>query len=248
VPVLKGLPGTGKGILANAYGALWRPHYVTMTHRDQVSGKFNAHTFGRRFVFVDEGTFGGDRSSAGVLKTRVTEESQLLELKGVDPILVPNRSIYMIASNEASIVPADVADRRWAVFEVGDKSREDRTFFGALRKQLENGGFKAMLFDLLHHNIAQGPNPRIAPKTEGLTEQMMRSLPSDIVYLYGLLNDGILPQSGLIDSADSTTIEAMGVRCRIPVQTTSICQNRRSGNQFAALFRQSEPMKMEVTL
>src|SRR5262245_19880970 len=60
-PVLHGLPGTGKGFLAHAYGRLWGRHYTTVTHQSHVSGRFNAHLFGKRFVFIDEGTFDGGR-------------------------------------------------------------------------------------------------------------------------------------------------------------------------------------------
>lgn len=118
-PVLSGLPGVGKGVLAHAYGSLWGRHYTTITQDSHVSGRFNAHLFGRRFIFIDEGMWGGNRQDAGTIKTRITEPYIMLEAKGIDPIRLRNRTIYMISSNEASIVPADVADRRWQIFEVG---------------------------------------------------------------------------------------------------------------------------------
>lgn len=42
-PVLIGMPGTGKGILAHAYGALWGSHYVAVTHPEHVIGRFSGH-------------------------------------------------------------------------------------------------------------------------------------------------------------------------------------------------------------
>jgi hypothetical protein len=132
VPILQGLPGTGKSVVARHFGALWNPHTIELTHANHVSGHFNAHVFGRRFIFIDEGTYGGDKQSAGVLKTRITEPFFLLEAKGVDAIRVANRSVYMIASNNESIVAADIGDRRWMVFRVGDDRKEDRAFFAAM--------------------------------------------------------------------------------------------------------------------
>ena len=52
-PVLLGLPGTGKGFLANAYGALWNPHFAVVTHPEHVTGRFSGHLFAKRFLFID---------------------------------------------------------------------------------------------------------------------------------------------------------------------------------------------------
>jgi len=208
--VLHGFPGTGKGFLANAYGRLWGAHYTTITNQSHVSGRFNNHLFAKRFVFIDEGTFGGNRKEAGVIKTRVTEPWMILEAKGVDPIRIRNRMIFMIASNEDSIVPADKADRRWQVFDVGDRNREDHAYFRAIKKQLESGGYAAMLYDLLCHDVATGPNPRRIIKTEALFEQIIRAQGPEVRYLHQILDNGLLPQPDVIgNGAGSTTIKAM---------------------------------------
>jgi len=84
-PVLSGFPGTGKSFLAHSYGHLWGAHYTAITHREHVTGRFNNHLASKRFVFIDEGIFGGDRREAGVIKTRITEDWMVFEAKGVDP-------------------------------------------------------------------------------------------------------------------------------------------------------------------
>lgn len=155
------MPGTGKGFLANAYGHLWGPHYTTVTHREHVAGRFNNHLFAQRFVFIDEGVFGGNKKDVGILKTRVTENYVMFEAKGVDPIKVRNRMIFMIASNEEYVIPADIADRRWQMFDVGSKHREDREYFKAISDQLRAGGYQAFMHHLLERDIEAGrlPNP-----------------------------------------------------------------------------------------
>lgn len=209
-PVLSGLPGTGKGFLANAYGRLWGPHYTAVTNPAHVTGRFNSHFFGMRFVFIDEGTFGGNRRDAGVIKTRVTEPEIILEAKGVDPIKIKNRLIFMVASNESSIVPADVADRRWQLFETGDLHREDHSYFGGISTQLHNGGYEAMLFDLLHRNLSIGPDPTKIIKTEALFEQIIRAQGPELRYLHQVLDQGLLPQRDAPGNGpNSTTIKAM---------------------------------------
>ena len=209
-PVLMGLPGTGKGVLAHAYGSLWGRHYTAVTHSAHVKGRFNNHLFGKRFIFLDEGMFGGDRTDAGVIKTRLTEPYVVLEQKGIDPITIKNHMIFLVASNEASVIPADLADRRWQVLEVSDAKRDDKSYFAEIARQLDNGGREAFLHDLLARDISAGPNPRQTIKTAGLFEQTIRSGGADLRYMFEILDEGVLPQpeaSG--NGPGKTTIRAM---------------------------------------
>jgi hypothetical protein len=208
VPVLLGPPGVGKGFLANAYGALWGAHYAAVTHHDHVFGRFNNHLLARRFVFIDEGLFGGNRKEAGVMKGRVTEPYLIFEQKGVDPIKMPNRAMFMVASNEASVVPADAGDRRWMVMSVGSARREDHQYFGEIQKELTDGGYSAMLFDLLHRDISKGPNPRQTIKGMDLSLQILRAQPAHIQYLHRILDEGRLPQNRY-SAPNTTTIKAL---------------------------------------
>ena len=206
--VLRGAPGTGKGLFAGGYGALWGAHYVAVTQAAHVSGRFNAHLFARRLVFIDEGTFGGNRKDAGVLKTMITEPYTILERKGVDPIKVRNRSIYIVASNEDSVVPADLGDRRWMVLDVSARRKEDHSYFGAIMAELRSGGYEAMMFDLLQRDITKGPDPRRIIKTDALVDQILRAQPAHVQYVHHLLDQRRLPQNQ-VAGARCTTIKAM---------------------------------------
>jgi hypothetical protein len=207
-PVLIGMPGTGKGVLAHAYARLWGPHSVTVTHPEHVLGRFSGHLIARRFVLIDEGTFGGNRREAGQLKTRITEPVVLLEKKGIDAIRMKNRMIFMLASNEASVVPADKNDRRWMIFEVGDNHREDRPYFAAIQRQLEDGGYEAMLHDLLQRDISEEPDPRRVIKTAALFDQIIQAQGPEIGYIHMILEHGRLPQNW-VDGPAVTSIRAL---------------------------------------
>lgn len=208
-PVLLGPPGVGKSFLAARYGALWGVHSTTITNAAHVSGRFNAHMIGKRFVFIDEGIFGGSRKEAGVIKTRVTEEYTLLEQKNIDSVLMRNHTIYMIASNENSVVPADLGDRRWMVIDVGTKRAEDHPYFGAIANEMNNGGYQAMLHDLLKRDLMRGPDPRKTIKTDALAWQIIEAQPPYVQFIFRLLDVGHLPQSGFCGNVRSTTIKAL---------------------------------------
>lgn len=236
-PVLSGLPGVGKGVLAHSYGSLWGRHYTTITQESHVSGRFNAHMFGRRFIFIDEGIWGGNRQDAGTIKTRITEPYIMLEAKGVDPIRLKNRTIYMISSNEASIVPADIADRRWQIFEVGDRNRDDKPYFAAVMKQLDEGGREGMLYDLLNRDLSTGPDPRSTIKTAGLFEQILRAQGPEFRYVFQLLDDGMLPQPDAPNNGPGvTTIKAMHEELRGSHPGAHYVHSRNFGRLLNNLF------------
>lgn len=209
-PVLAGLPGTGKGVLANAYGRLWGEHYVSVTKDDHISGRFNNHLMGKRFVYIDEGMFGGDRRNAGVVKTMITEPRLMFEAKGLDPFFIENHMIFMVTSNERSIVAADIGDRRWQVLSVSDKHREDRPYFAAIVAQLASGGTEAMLHDLLTRDASTGPDPHKTIRTPELFDQIIQAQGPIEKYLYQVLDEGFLPQPDAPgNGAGVTTIGAM---------------------------------------
>ncbi len=234
-PVLIGMPGTGKGFVAHAYGKLWGAHYVTVTHPEHVVGRFSGHLMSKRFVFIDEGTFGGNRQVAGQLKVRITEPVLMFERKGIDPIKMKNRMIFMVASNELSAVPADINDRRWQVFDVGDNHRGDRAYFSAIADQLENGGHEAMLYDLLKRDISIGPDPRKTIKTEALFEQIVQSQGPDFAYLHMILENGRLPQNWLEGPA-ITTIRAMMEELRRSIPNARFLNEIGLGRRLNKVF------------
>jgi Family of unknown function (DUF5906) len=225
-----------------------------------VTGRFNGHFFGRRFIFVDEGIFGGNRKDAGVLKTRITEDYVMLEQKGIDAIMVRNRSIFMVASNNASVVPADIGDRRWMVLDVGDKRMQDHAYFGAIAAEMANGGKEAMLHDLLARDITKGPNPRIVLHTQARTMQVLITADPYIKMLHSFLTEGRLPQNWLL-AANMTTIKAMHVELqrvygdrhlsdmslgKLIQETIPGIRTRPNGN-YVAGWHEEEPIKERST-
>ncbi|WP_170447346.1 DUF5906 domain-containing protein [Ruegeria arenilitoris] len=236
-PVLKGLPGTGKGVLANAYGQLWMPHFVSITKDDHVRGRFNQHMEGRRFVYVDEAMFGGDRKNAGVIKTMLTEPQIMIERKGVDPIWLKNHMIFMITSNERSVVPADIGDRRWQVFEVSDRKREDKAYFAAIAQQMNAGGYEAMLHELLERDISNGPDPRKTIRTPELFDQIIQAQGPVEKYIYQMLDTGILPQADAPGNGPGiTTIAAMYSDMKRSHPSAQFVQETLFGRDLGKIF------------
>jgi hypothetical protein len=185
--------GTGKGMLGRAMCRLFGSHGLHISQRSHLVGKFNAHLAQTDFLFADEVFWPGDPEGAGVIKAIITEPTLMLERKGVDPIPMRNALKVFLASNEPWIVPASGDERRYAVFQVDSSRKQDGAYFGAIQRQLDNGGLGAMLYDLRRMGL-KGWHPREdIPQTEALAEQKVRSAPPEIELLGDILAEGCLP-------------------------------------------------------
>ena len=73
--VLRGKQGTGKGVFARHFGALFGQHYRPISQPRHLTGHFNAHLQDCLLLFVDEGFWAGDKAGEGVLKALITAVS-----------------------------------------------------------------------------------------------------------------------------------------------------------------------------
>ena len=173
--VLRGKRGNGKGTFASAYGKIFGQHFLHVSQARHVTGNFNSHLRDCLVLFADEAFWAGDKQGESVLKTLISEDTLTIEQKGKDVVTEKNRIKLIIASNSDWVVPAGLEERRFAVFEVSDKHLQDHNYFKLIKDQLEDGGYSAMLEELLSRDISQF-NVRLMPKTKALFEQKLHSM------------------------------------------------------------------------
>jgi len=194
--VLRGKQGTGKGIFVAEFGKLLGEHFVHLRHGKHLTGNFNSHLGSALLVFADEAVWGGDKQAEGSLKGLVTEETMLIERKGVDAIPVKNHVHLIAASNESWVVPAGMEERRFCVVDVSNKRQQDTEYFGSIVKQMENGGREALLHYLLNYDLG-GIDLRKIPQTGALLETKMQSLSPVQSFWWAKLSEGVLdPNDG----------------------------------------------------
>lgn len=189
--VLRGKQGTGKGIFANNFGRLFGNHYTTVSSMEHVTGRFNkdlAHTV---LLYVDEATWGGDKKSAGALKNLITEPRRRIEAKGVDAFYVDNHLNLIISSNNEWIVPAGPMERRFLVLDVSEEFIQNKAYFKAIVRQLEDGGYEAMMHDLasLDYDLDE---LRQIPITAATISQTVKGLDTVETFWFDILNEGRL--------------------------------------------------------
>lgn len=188
-----GTEGTGKNTAVDAFGALWGAHFLTVTRSEQLVGRFNRHLLDCCVVHANEAFYAGAKSHAAALKALITDDALQIEPKGVDLIQVKNRIKLFVSSNESWVVPAGLDSRRFAVFEVSDKRREDHAYFEKLLHETRNGGRGALLHYLQRLDLA-GHNPHRAPGSAGLDRQRVLTMEGVDRAWHALLAAGYLPE------------------------------------------------------
>lgn len=193
--ILRGRMGTGKSFVIKAFGSLWGRHFLQVSDPKHLVGSFNSHLRDCVVLFGDEAFYAGDKKHESILKTMVTEETIMIEGKGVDAEAAPNFVHLMMASNSDWVVPAGGDERRFFVLDVGDEKIQDKAYFKAIRKELDNGGREAFLHLLMTRDLSEF-DVRHFPKTAALQEQKVLSMSPEEQWWFEKLMDGRLLNDG----------------------------------------------------
>jgi AraC-like DNA-binding protein len=189
--VLRGGKGTGKGYFARTFGRLFGRHYLHVANPSHLVGHFNAHLRDVITLFADEAFFAGDKRHESVLKMLITEECIPIEAKGIDTEPYPNYVHLIMASNDPHVIRATGDERRYFVLDMGEGNKQDSKYFSAITKQMENGGYEALLYHLQSLDISDY-EVRDIPQTEALQEQKLLSLNIEEEWWFRKLQNGRL--------------------------------------------------------
>ena len=186
--VLRGDQGVGKGVFISNFGRIFGSHYLQISNPVQLTGRFNNHFQNLLLLFVDEGHWAGDKTGEGIIKGIVTERTLTIEPKGKDVFTIKNHINLAMASNSDWIVPAGLDERRFLVLDVSDSKKENQQYFGAIDKQLKNGGYQALLFDLLEYDTSKVDVTKIINTAAGFDQKVASMNPVQKFWLETLRN------------------------------------------------------------
>jgi hypothetical protein len=237
--VLRGKQGTGKGTFVEAIGKMLGPHYAPLSSLDQILGRFNSHLKNAILIFADEAIWGGNKKEIGSLKALVTEPKLFIEAKGKDGYWIDNVKHLIVSSNEDWAVHLDPDDRRFFVLDVFDARKEDLPYFNAIRQQLENGGYEALMHDLLDEDLT-GFDPRIMPDNFAGFDMKLESATSIDRFIHASLKEGCwdhtysLPSETLKDLTIDKFYDNYKLWCEREKQ--SIHRKEQIGKRLRAIF------------
>ena len=184
--VLCGSQGVGKNSFVEPLGTLLGSHYVLLSNISELISNFNFHLKNAVLIHANEAFWGGNKKDVGTLKAMITEKTRLIEGKGKDRIMVRNYKHVILSSNEDWPVHLDPDDRRFLVLKVGEKHKEDIPYFKAIQQELDDGGYEALLYDLLNEDLNDF-NPRKLPSSPYAFDIKIRCANSIQKYVYEFL-------------------------------------------------------------
>jgi hypothetical protein len=193
--VMRGEEGVGKGLVGNAMVRIFGQHGLAISNARHLVGNFNRHLRDCVLLFADEAFYAGDKQHVGVLKALITEPELFIEGKGDNGEPAPNYLHPMFASNSDWVVPASRTARRFFVLNVPNTKMGNFPYFKKIMKQMEAGGYAAMLHDLQNYDLTNF-DIRAIPNTVGLQQQKELSLPAEARWLQEVLYRGYVGHSG----------------------------------------------------
>ena len=187
--VLLGGQGIGKGEFVRHFAHLLGPYFGQISDINHLVGQFNSHLMNKMLNFVDEALWGKDKKNEGKLKALISEKTLTVERKYVEAMQKKNYSRFIFASNEEHAVPMATDDRRMVAMNVSEARKNDHAYFKAINKQMQMGGYEALMHELLNWDLSEF-EIRKKPTTAGSVGQKLHSLPSVASWWYNVLHDG----------------------------------------------------------
>lgn len=138
-PVIIGAEGAGKSLMLHYFGLILGQGYTVVTDEDHIYGKFNKHLASTLLLHSEEALYGGEKKHAGIIRSLITDKYRIFEQKGIDARRVRNFLRLVLTSNEAHAAPAKPGDRRYTVFDLGDRKIE-ATHLQRVLKEMDGDG------------------------------------------------------------------------------------------------------------
>jgi hypothetical protein len=206
--ILRGAPGTGKGIFEHYLAAIVGPSHCLLTSRGHgLSSRFNSEFANLILLCADEAFFAGSKTEMNALKSFQSEAVFSFEAKFRDCVSLPNHCAVIMSSNESWVAPADAGQRRWLVTDVSPKYKGNQAYFAQLLNEMHNGGPAAFLGYLLKVDITDF-NPEKFPGTDATHDQQVRTIGRDSAvfdFLYEALETGgfAVPEDKTVPSQEA---------------------------------------------
>lgn len=186
------LEGVGKGSIMHDLMRKIIPsiNYAYISDSAQLEGQFNGFLKHRLIVFFDEAFWGGDPHVSGKLKSMITNETLMINEKHRALEDSYNTARIIIASNNAKVVPANAAARRYAVYSIYKTKSKD--FFTQLHNAIKNPSVVTAFFTRMRRRVIDVWHPNDMPKLcrESLWDQIvMGGLTTIQTWVYAMLEN-----------------------------------------------------------
>ena len=184
--LLKSVEGTGKGTFYELLKAVLGKNAYQVNGNGQLVGRFNSIIDGRLLVFGDEVDM-TDKRQYDKLKSLISEKTQSVERKGLEPEPVRVLARFIFTGNHDHLIKAGTNERRWLVLEPSPKNQNNSNYWESLYKSISGVAPGKFLYCLLKKDLSHF-NIRKPPVTQGLIDQKLASLKLQEIWMYEQLS------------------------------------------------------------
>lgn len=201
--VFKGNQGSGKSSLWNWFGnsiigKQWFLNIYDAHHL--LDNKFNSELKNKTFTLLDEAQTNG-KYIAGTerMKTRITENSIRIEMKGHEAYTIEDKNNYVLLTNNDFPVKVEYSDRRYFCVETSNELIKNEDYFNNFFEILENKEIaKHFYYYLLENNLEKFSTENI-PETLLKTDIRVDSSPNPVRFAIDIISEGLSYEGQDID-------------------------------------------------
>lgn len=243
--IIRGAKGTGKNTFEKALGQnlLSNENYFRTANTKHLFGSFNRALASNLLIVGQEVVWGGSHAHDSTLKDMVTENTRVVEMKGVDSFTLSNFSRLYFTSNADWVIPASIDERRYYVVEphAGVLTKNGWTKF---YKWLEKSSTKeALMYEMLHRDLSNFDNIN-CPDSVGLGSQKRESFYGVDAFVAEAIENGHFgreSKSMAVVWYDPNNSEKIVVATEFPLQLlfNSFSQHNKNGKITLNTFSRS---------
>jgi hypothetical protein len=173
---LRGRQGVGKSFFVQNFGKLFGNSYIEIDSVEPITGRFNGILMNKILVFGDEAIWGGDKVNRNILKGLITSSEINVEKKFKDTFSAKNYSRFFFATNSDWSAPVERGNRRFFVLDVSSEHMRDTDYFKAIKDDLDNGGYKDLLYFLKDRDHSSRDFQSSLPITDATVDNLLNGL------------------------------------------------------------------------
>lgn len=177
----------GKGIIISGFLAplVFGEHMaVADAGLDFLTGKFNHVLMNKVLVSADElSSLGDDGYHAvfDVMKSRITEDKIMIEIKGIDKFSVRDYMNFIMCTNNSYTLKIEKDDARYAVFDCSNEYAGNYSYFATLKSH-----FNARTADIFFSYISDmtdAVDVRMIPETQLKIDMKLNSMTTPLKFI-----------------------------------------------------------------
>ena len=146
--------GTGKSLFGYLMSELFGSHNFAEINEAELHGNFNFWAARKQFVMGEEIKGSNAQKQADFLKSVITRRFVTINTKNTPHYTLPDCINYFFTSNRENAFFLDDTDRRFFVHKLADVKLEADYVEHTLKPWLQNGGYSAILWELLHIDLS----------------------------------------------------------------------------------------------